>query len=239
MKPMSLSQRAIALAGIDKVLRAAGAHDWSAEAIEAHKRAELAKAPPANFWWKANEKLSGLLPVALSAQAFLAMSPLLLLPENTNPVLALFLGGWQAGLPSSCSSGAASSPQREGRRNGTRTHYYPTRATGAFNADCSRIFRRRQVRLWSASRALIRTSALRSKCWSKKDIIWTRSSTRSSKTKKHLSLCGTPTETRSRHRSEVTPPILGGFFIPQVLPLRRVRLFGFCSLGALHAPPLF
>lgn len=95
MKPMSLSQRAADLAGIDKVLRAAGAHDWSTGAIEAHKRAELAKAPPANFWWKANEKFSGLLPVALSAQAFLAMSPLLLLPENTNPVLALFLAGWQ------------------------------------------------------------------------------------------------------------------------------------------------
>lgn len=95
MKPMNLSQRAAALAGIDTVLRAAGAHNWTAEAIEAHKRSELAKAPPANFWWKSNEALNGLMPLALCAQALLAMLPPFLLPENSNPALTLFLAGWQ------------------------------------------------------------------------------------------------------------------------------------------------
>ena len=94
-KAFNPSQLLAQAASIGNVLKAAGAHDWTAEAIEAHKRAELAKAPPANFWWKWNETLGGLLPVALSAQAFLAMAPSLFLPQDTNPVLVLFLGGWQ------------------------------------------------------------------------------------------------------------------------------------------------
>ena len=95
MKPLAPSNLLANTASINTVLRAAGAHDWKPEAIEAHKRAELAKAPPANFWWKSNEALGGLMPIALCAQAFLAISPLFLLSENPNPVLVLFLGGWQ------------------------------------------------------------------------------------------------------------------------------------------------
>jgi len=95
MKPLAPSNLLANTASINTVLRAAGAHDWKPEAIEAHKRAELAKAPPANFWWKSNEALNGLMPIALSAQAFLAVAPSFLLPENPNPVLVLFLAGWQ------------------------------------------------------------------------------------------------------------------------------------------------
>ena len=94
-KALSPSQLLAHVAGIDTVLRAAGAHDWTAEAIEAHKRAELAKAPPANFWWKSNEALNGLMPVAISAQVLFVIFLVSMLPENSNPALVLFLTGSQ------------------------------------------------------------------------------------------------------------------------------------------------
>ena len=52
MKPLAPSRLLAHAAGIDTVLRAAGAHNWSPEAIEAHKAHELAKAPPASKLWR-------------------------------------------------------------------------------------------------------------------------------------------------------------------------------------------
>jgi hypothetical protein len=51
MKTLTSPQLSAQGASLDSILRVAGAHNWSAEAIEAHKASELAKAPYGNRLW--------------------------------------------------------------------------------------------------------------------------------------------------------------------------------------------